>query len=141
MSRPGQKPDYSKDTRIPFGLHGISDPSPADGSIWGSSLARPGYIVRIAPGSNPPDTALAEVYKVPLPGTASAAWTSIATASFGCRWVLDTSEFDRRKCKGPLNEPGAERARNVRRGGRSIRCPASPTRRSRRRGEPLLSLG
>ena len=24
--------------------------------------------MRIAPGSNPPDTALAEVYKVPLPG-------------------------------------------------------------------------
>ena len=66
-NEPGQKPDYSKDTRIPFGLYGISY-SPADGSIWGSSLPHPGYIVRIAPGSNPPDTALAEVYKVPLPG-------------------------------------------------------------------------
>jgi hypothetical protein len=36
-----------------------------DGSIWGSSLPHPGYIVRLDPGSNPPDTALAELYKVP----------------------------------------------------------------------------
>ena len=51
-NEPGQEPDYSKDTRVPFGLYGISY-SPADGSIWGSSLPHPGYIIRIAPGSNP----------------------------------------------------------------------------------------
>ena len=41
---------------------------PADGSIWGSSLSHPGYIMRVEPGANPPETALAEMYKVPPPG-------------------------------------------------------------------------
>jgi hypothetical protein len=34
--------------------------SPADKALWSSSLAHPGYIIRLASGSNPPDTALAE---------------------------------------------------------------------------------
>lgn len=108
-NEPGQTPDYSKDTRIPFGLYGISY-SPADGSIWGSSLPHPGYIVRIAPGSDPPDTALAEVYKVPLPGYGI---RGMDVDRYGVVWVpLDSGHigsFDRRKCKGPLNGPGAEK--------------------------------
>ena len=40
-NEPGQPNDPSKDTRIPFGLYGISY-SPLDGSIWGSSLPHPG---------------------------------------------------------------------------------------------------
>ena len=43
-------------------------PSPVDGSIWGSCRGIPGAVVRLAPGSNPPETALAEIYNVPLPG-------------------------------------------------------------------------
>ncbi len=31
-------------------------------------MPHPGYILRIDPGANPHDTALTEVYKVPLPG-------------------------------------------------------------------------
>jgi streptogramin lyase len=108
-NEPGQEPDYSKDTRVAFGLYGISY-SPADGSIWGSSLPHPGYIVRIAPGSSPPDTALAEVYKVPLPGYGI---RGMDVDRSGVVWVpLDSghmASFDRRKCKVPLNGPGAEK--------------------------------
>ena len=107
-NEPGQEADPGKDTRISFGLYGISA-SPLDGSIWGSSLPHPGYIVRIDPGTNPPDTALAEVYKVPLPGYGI---RGMDIDRNGVVWVpLDSGHigsFDRRKCKGPLNGPGAE---------------------------------
>ena len=43
-------------------------PSPADGSVWGAVMGVPGSIVRLVPGSNPPATALAEVFNVPNPG-------------------------------------------------------------------------
>jgi hypothetical protein len=107
-NEPGQPADPTKDTRIPFGLYGISY-SPLDGSIWGSSLPHPGYIIRLDPGSNPPDTALAELYKVPLPGYGI---RGMDVDRNGVVWVpLDSGHigsFDRRKCKGPLNGPGAE---------------------------------
>jgi len=108
-NEPGAPVDPNKDTRVPLGLYGISY-SPADGSIWGSSLPHPGYIVRIDPGTNPPDTTLAEVYKVPLPGYGI---RGMDVDRNGVVWVpLDSGHigsFDRRKCKGPLNGPGAER--------------------------------
>ncbi|MBV8835452.1 MAG: carboxypeptidase regulatory-like domain-containing protein [Alphaproteobacteria bacterium] len=107
-NEPGQPVDPGKDTRIPLGLYGISY-SPLDGSIWGSSLPHPGYIVRVNPGTNPPETALAEVYKVPLPGYGI---RGMDLDRSGVVWVpLDSghlASFDRRKCKGPLNGPGAE---------------------------------
>jgi hypothetical protein len=107
-NEPGQPADPTKDTRIPLGFYGISV-SPLDGSIWGSSLPHPGYIVRLDPGSNPPDTALAEVYKVPPPGYGI---RGMDVDRNGIVWVpLDSGHigsFDRRKCKGPLNGPGAE---------------------------------
>ena len=40
-------------------------PAP-DGSVWGSVLGFPGAVVRLNPGSNPPETALAEVYEPPF---------------------------------------------------------------------------
>jgi hypothetical protein len=107
-NEPGQPPDYSKDTRLPYGMYGISY-SPADGAIWGSNLGHPGYIIRLAPGSNPPDTALAEIYKVPPPGFGI---RGMDVDRNGVVWIpLDSGHigsFDRRKCKGPLNGPGAE---------------------------------
>jgi hypothetical protein len=107
-NEPGRPPDYSKDTRLPYGMYGISY-SPADGAIWGSNLTHPGYIIRLAPGSNPPDTALAEIYKVPLPGFGI---RGMDVDRNGVVWMpLDSGHigsFDRRKCKGPLNGPGAE---------------------------------
>ena len=84
--------------------------SPADGSIWGSNLTHPGYIVRLAPGSNPPDTALAELYRIPLPGFGI---RGMDIDRNGIVWMpLDSghiASFDRRNCNGPLNGPGAEK--------------------------------
>lgn len=108
-NEPGQPIDPKKDTRIPFGMYGIAY-SPADGSIWGSNLTHPGYIIRLVPGPNPPDTALAELYKVPLPGFGI---RGMDVDRDGVVWLpLDSGHigsFDRRKCKGPLNGPGAEK--------------------------------
>ena len=101
--------DPTKDTRIPYAMYAISY-SPADGAIWGSSLAHPGYIIRVAPGPNPPDTALTELYKIPLPGFGI---RGMDVDRNGVAWLpLDSghiASFDRRKCKGPLNGPGAEK--------------------------------
>ena len=104
---PGQPGDAAKDTRIISGFYAVM-PSPADGSIWGSTLGNPGAVVRLAPGANPPATALAEIYNVPAPGfgargadidSQGVVWVSLASGHLG--------SFDRRKCKGPLNGPTA----------------------------------
>ena len=50
-----QPVDPTKDRRVNAGFYGVM-PSPADGSIWGSSLGFPGMLVRLNPGSNPPET-------------------------------------------------------------------------------------
>ncbi len=108
-NEPGQPIDPTKDTRIAYAMYAISY-SPADGAIWGSSLAHPGYILRVAPGPNPPETALTELYKIPLPGFGI---RGMDVDRDGVAWLpLDSghiASFDRRKCKGPLNGPGAEK--------------------------------
>ena len=104
---PNQPVDPTKDKRIVAGFYAVM-PSPVDGSVWGSYRANPGAVVRIAPGPNPPETALAEIYNVPLPGfgirgadidSQGVVWVSLASGHLG--------SFDRRKCKGPLNGPKA----------------------------------
>ena len=64
---PNQPVDPTKDKRIVAGFYAVM-PSPVDGSIWGSFRANPGAVVRLVPGANPPETALAEIYNVPMPG-------------------------------------------------------------------------
>ncbi len=127
-NEPGQKPDYSRDTRIPFGLYGISY-SPLDGSIWGSSLPHPGYVIRLDSGPNPPDTALAELYKVPAPGYGI---RGMDVDRDGVVWVpLNSGHiagFDRRKCKGPLNGPGAEKGDKCPEGWTFYPLPGPPLR-------------
>ncbi len=96
------------DKRISMGFYAVM-PNPADGSVWGSvAFGHPGSIIRLDPGPNPPATALAEVYNVPLPGFGvrgadidrnGVVWVSLGSGHLG--------EFDRRKCKGPLNGPTA----------------------------------
>ena len=102
-----QPADPAKDTRINSPFYAVM-PSPADGSIWGSTLGVPGAVVRLAPGSNPPETALAEIYSVPMPGFGArgadidrqgVVWVSLGSGHMG--------SFDRRKCKAPLNGPKA----------------------------------
>jgi hypothetical protein len=104
---PDQPMDPAKDKRINAGFYAVM-PSPVDGSIWGSFRGATSGVVRIAPGSNPPATALAEIYNVPQPafGVRGAdidkqgvVWVSLASGHLG--------SFDRRKCKGPLNGPKA----------------------------------
>jgi hypothetical protein len=105
---PNQPVDPAKDKRISGAFYGVTV-SPADGMIWGSVLGFPGRIVRLNPGANPPATALAEVYEVPVAQGFSprgldidsngVVWTVLASGHF--------ASFDRRKCKGPLNGPAA----------------------------------
>jgi hypothetical protein len=106
-TEPGQPADPAKDRRINAGFYAVM-PSPADGSVWGSFRGQVSGVIRIAPGANPPETALAEVYNVPLPGfgvrgadidSKGVVWVSLASGHMG--------SFDRRKCKGPLNGPAA----------------------------------
>jgi hypothetical protein len=107
-NEPGKPVDSTKDTRIPYGMYGISY-SPLDGSIWGSNLEHPGFILRMAPGASPPETSLAEIYRIPLPGFGI---RGMDIDRNGVVWMpLDSghiASFDRRLCKGPLNGPGAE---------------------------------
>lgn len=105
----GKSADPTKDTRVPYGLYSVSV-SPLDGSIWGSNLTHPGYAVRISLGANPPETALTEIYKVPLPGYgirgADLDRNGVFWAALGSGHL---ASFDRRKCRAPLNGAGAER--------------------------------
>jgi len=104
---PNQPVDPAKDKRIVAGLYAVM-PNPVDGSIWGTVRGNPGAVVRIVPGPNPSETALAEIYNVPMPGFGirggdidrkGVVWVSLASGHLG--------SFDRSKCKGPLNGPKA----------------------------------
>jgi hypothetical protein len=106
---PDQPVDPAKDKRIAGGFYAVM-PSPVDGSIWGTVGVFGGTaaVVRLDPGPNPPETALAEIYNVPQPGFGirggdidrkGVVWVSLGSGHLG--------SFDRRKCKGPLNGPQA----------------------------------
>jgi hypothetical protein len=110
---PNQPVDPAKDKRYGAGFYSVA-PAP-DGSVWGSVLGFPGAIVRLNPGTNPPETTLVEVYEPPFNNPKAAvqgfsprgmdidrdgvAWVALASGHLG--------SFDRRKCKGPLNGPEA----------------------------------
>ena len=110
---PNQPVDPTKDKRLGGAFYSVA-PAP-DGSVWGSVLGFPGAIVRLNPGSNPPETALAEVYEPPVDNPkAPVHGFSPRGADIdrdGVAWVALASghlaSFDRRKCKGPLNGPAA----------------------------------
>jgi len=109
-----QPMDPTKDKRINVPFYGVG-PSPVDGAIWGSTLGMPGGIVRLVPGSDPTNTALAEYYEVPFHDTKASGsgfaprgmdvdskdvvWTTLSSGQL--------ANFDRRKCKAPLNGPNA----------------------------------
>jgi len=102
-TEPNQALDPKLDARIAGGLYAVM-PNPADGSVWGSIAFRyPGSIVRFDPR-----TMLTETYTVPLPGYGvrgadidrnGVVWVALGSGHLG--------EFDRRKCKAPLNGPKA----------------------------------
>ena len=108
---PNEPVDPTKDKRFGAAFYSVA-PAP-DGSIWGTVLGFPGQVVRLVPGSNPPETAIAEVYEPPFndkvrPGFSPRGgdvdrngvfWAALASGHL--------ASFDRRKCKGPLNGPKA----------------------------------
>lgn len=102
-----------KDTRLNAAPYGIAIGT--DGSVWGSVLGFPGGIVRITPGSNPPETTLTEYYEVPWnnpkakvqgfsPRGMDIDRNNVAWVALGSGHL---ASFDRKKCKGPLNGPTA----------------------------------
>jgi len=105
--------DPTKDTRLNAAFYGIG--VGADGIIWGTVLGFPGGIVRLNPGPNPPETALAEYYEVPWNDPKAPVWgfspRGMDLDTNGVVWAALASghlaSFDRRKCKGPLNGPQA----------------------------------
>jgi hypothetical protein len=109
----GGSVDPARDTRLNAAFYGIAVGT--DGMVWGSVLGFPGGIVRLSPGSNPPETALAEYYEVPWHNSkASASGFSPRGMDIDRNnvvWVAlgsgHLASFDRSKCKGPLNGPTA----------------------------------
>jgi hypothetical protein len=105
---PNQAVDPQKDKRITAGLYSVAF-NPKDGSIWGTAIATfPSFLVRVAPGADPTNTALTEIYAPPMPGYGARGgdidrngvfWVSLSSGHLG--------RFDRSKCKGPLNGPAA----------------------------------
>jgi hypothetical protein len=111
---PDQPIDPKKDKRINAPFYGVA-PTPGGDTIWGSVLGMPGSLVRLTLGSNPPETALSEIYEVPWKNPNAKAQgfapRGMDVDSNGVVWAVLSSghlaSFDRRKCKGPLNGPNA----------------------------------
>jgi hypothetical protein len=100
-TEPGQAANPNSDQRLAASFYAVM-PNPADGSVWGSvAFHYPGALIRFDPR-----TRLSELYNVPAPGFGvrgadidrnGVVWVSLASGDLG--------QFDRRKCKGPLNGP------------------------------------
>ena len=107
------KTDPTKDTRLNAAFYGLA--IAPDGAVWGTVLGFPGGIVRLHPGSNPPQTALAEYYEVPWddPRAPIHGYSprGMDVDGNGVAWVAlgsgHLASFDRTKCKGRLNGPTA----------------------------------
>jgi hypothetical protein len=105
---PKQPRDPKKDTRIITSFYAVAV-NPVDGTVWGTKTGYPfpGHVIRLNPGPNPTETALAEIYEPPLPGYGPRGgdidrkgiyWASLSSGHLG--------KFDRSKCK-VLNGPTA----------------------------------
>ncbi len=111
---PDQPLNPAKDKRLGAGYYGVM-PNPADGSVWGTGLGVPGKLIRLELGSDPPSTALAEVYEPPW-NNPEASIQGFSPRGMdidrkGVVWTVLASghlaSFDRNKCTGPLNGPTA----------------------------------
>lgn len=109
---PNDPVDPSRDKRISNGLYAVAPA--ADGSVWGSTLGYPGALIRLIPGSNPTETALAEYYELPLDDEGEPVEgfspRGMDIDRNGIAWVALASghlaSFDRSKCE-TLNGPEA----------------------------------
>jgi hypothetical protein len=108
---PDQPVDPTRDKRFSGAFYSVA-PAP-DGSVWGTVLGFPGAVIRLNPGSNPPETAIAEVYEPPFTDPKAPGFSPRGgdVDRNGVYWAALASghlaSFDRRKCKGPLNGPKA----------------------------------
>jgi len=114
---PDQPVDPTMDKRISAPFYGVTVAPDGSvwGSVWGTTAPMPGALVRLTPGSNPPETALAEYYELPWDNSNApnvgfgprgldvdrngVVWTGLASGHM--------ASFDRSKCQGPLNGPTA----------------------------------
>ena len=103
---PNQPTDPTKDKRVQTAMYAIAV-SPSDGAVWGTEMSYPGRVVRVVPGANPSETALAEIYQPPMPGYGPRGgdvdangvyWSALSSGHLG--------RFDRRKGKA-LSGPAA----------------------------------
>jgi len=106
--------DPAKDKRVMAGFYGVQS-SPIDDTIWGQSMDvgfsrmdQPGYIVHLIPGSDPSQTALAELFLPPDEGYGS---RGLDLTTDGVVWTVLSSghmaSFDRKKCKAEIKGPEA----------------------------------
>jgi hypothetical protein len=113
-TEPNEEVDPKKDHRINFGCYAIGI-SPVDESAWCIGIgALDMQLVRFSRGSNPPETAMAEVYEPP-PGSGGDPEVfrsgGVDVDTNGVVWMNwrgsdHVTSFDRRKCK-VLNGPTA----------------------------------
>ena len=68
---PDQPVDPTKDKRVVAALYSVAV-NPVDGSVWGTSLGVPGYVVRVNPGSNPTQTATGGSLRAAIAGIRAA---------------------------------------------------------------------
>jgi hypothetical protein len=122
--------DPAKDKRLMAAFYAVQ-PSPVDESIWGQSMDvgfsrvdQPGYLMRLVPGPNPPETALIEAYLPPDEaygprgidiGLDGVVWTTLSSGHLG--------RFEHAKCKGPLNGPAAATGKQCPEGWTLYRMP------------------
>jgi hypothetical protein len=127
---PNDPLDPNKDKRIMAAFYGVQ-PSPIDDSIWGqamdvgfSRIDQPGYLIRLTPGSDPSNTALAEIFQPPE-GTFGS--RGLDVDSKGVLWTVLSSghmaSFDRNKCKGPMNGPTTAEGKHCPEGWTLYRLP------------------
>ena len=124
---PNQPVDPAKDKRYGGGV--LRGRAGARRIGLGIGARDPGAVVRLVPGANPPETALAEVYEPPFNDPISPGFSprGMDVDRNGVVWAALASghmaSFDRRKCKGPLNGPKAT-GQHAPRAGRSTpsRC-------------------
>jgi hypothetical protein len=98
-----------QDTLVSYSLYSVV-PSPADDSVWGVSETFPGYLVRLIRGNNPPESCMAQIFKVPAGGldprgvdidSNGVVWTALAASA-------DLASFDPRKCTDLKGAPAAK---------------------------------
>ena len=107
----------TKDRRIQPGQYGGGPYALAparDGTVWGTMFGFPGAVFRMTPGANPAETALTEVFELPMRDGKPVEGFSPRGGDVdrnGVYWAALASghmaSFDRRKCRGPMNGPNA----------------------------------